>query len=116
MEITFEKQYFDEESVFNQEFRVKSRGVVWRGRVRANELISVSPERIRSLIAGSIADASRGHEYIRVGKVGERYRYEVSLKRSKKLVFENASDINIKIFDSDGLLKISIDIVPKDYI
>jgi hypothetical protein len=116
MEITFEKQYFDEESVFNQEFRVESRGVVWRGRVKANELISISPERIRSLIVSSIADASRGHEYTRIGKVSEKYKYEVSLRRNKKLAFGNTSDINIKIFDNDGLLKISIDIVPKDYI
>ncbi len=116
MEITFEKQYFDEESIFNQEFRIESRGVVWRGRVRASELINISPERIKSLIVSSIADASRGHEYTKVGRVSEKYKYEVSLKRNKKLIFGNTSDINIKIFDSNGLLKISINIIPKDYI
>lgn len=119
MEIMFEQPYFVDENTVKQKFLVRSRNILWRGKVEATEADGLLLNRVKELISSSISDANRGYIYTKVGRINGRYMYKVRLIKNKKnnrLTYDDASSIQIIIYEVNGKARINMSIVPEDYI
>ncbi len=93
-----------------QEFRVKSRGYVWRGKALVRQPLDISFKELQEIIEESLRDAGKGHTYVKVGRI-TGYKYRVVLEKDG-WSYNNTSSVRIGVYSEDGGEKLIIWINP----